>query len=126
MMIHNIFYILLFCILLTMSCTPCFLQDSEISGNDATEGLLVVLPNFKSWGAGYESLWDYEHKSVIIGKCIPSFTKSSCLGIIRLILNKIQLFKYLKIYLVEMYGLLDTLPRLLHVSLVNFGVFECL
>lgn len=95
-----------------MSCTPCFLQDSEISGY-AAKGILVV----------YESVWDYEHKSVIVGKGIPSFAKSSCLGLIRHILNKIQLFKYL----VEMYGLLDTFAQTSTCFLlVNFGVFECL
>lgn len=102
-----------------VTCTRCFLRDSEISGDDATKGTLVVLPNCKPWGAGYD--YGIMNKSLsyppnVVRKSIPSFAKSSCLGLIRLIIYKIQLFKYLKIYLQEMYGLLDTLPRFLHIS----------
>ena len=76
-----------------------------------SQGYFGITANFKPWGAGYESLWDYERKSVIVGRGIPSFAKSSCLRLIRLTLNKIQLFKYLKIYLVEMYGFSGHCPN---------------
>ena len=41
------------------------------------------------------------------------------------ILNKIQLFRNLKVYQ-EMHGLPDTLSGRLYISLVNSGVFELL
>ena len=112
-----------------VTCTCCFLRDSEISGDDATKGTLVVLPNCKPWGAGYD--YGIMNKSLsyppnVVRKSIPSFAKSSCLGLIRLIIYKIQLFNYLKMYLQEMYRLLDTLPRFFaYFLLVHFEVFEC-